>query len=278
MRKALATKPKTQTRALSGMPFAGGRSPIPLYHRIYMILREGILNGTYQIGEILPSEAELMSRFTVSRITARRALDELSDEGLVARTRGRGTQVSPRAITNFGGAPIVAGIEGLMANLSIIGRQTNVQVFEFGYVEAPDLVSNEMGVAPREIVQRAVRVRSLDGEPFSLSTTYVLESIGRTFDQSELAVVPMIDLIARSGTTIGYVSQSISATIADDVSAERLRVQPGSPLLKLRRVFYDNGDRPVYFADLFYRPDRFEYRMTLSRGADNRFRLDGQRT
>ena len=83
-----------------------------------------------------------------------------------------------------------------MANLSIIGRQTNVQVFEFGYVEAPDLVSNEMGVAPREIVQRAVRVRSLDGEPFSLSTTYVLESIGRTFDQSELAVVPMIDLIA----------------------------------------------------------------------------------
>ena len=88
----------------------------------------------------------------------------------------------------------------------------------------------------------------------------------------------MIDLIARSGTTIGYVSQSISATIADDLSAERLRVQPGSPLLKLRRVFYDNGDRPVYFADLFYRPDRFEYRMTLSRGADNRFRLDGQRT
>ena len=83
MRKALATKPKTQTRALSGMPFAGGRSPIPLYHRIYMILREGILNGTYQVGEILPSEAELMSRFTVSRITARRALDELSD-----RTRG----------------------------------------------------------------------------------------------------------------------------------------------------------------------------------------------
>ena len=175
MRKALATKPKTQTRASSGMPFAGGRSPIPLYHRIYMILREGILNGTYQVGEILPSEAELMSRFTVSRITARRALDELSDEGVVARTRGRGTQVSPRAITNFGGAPIVAGIEGLMANLSIIGRQTNVQVFEFGYVEAPDLVSNEMGVAPREIVQRAVRVRSLDGEPFSLSTTYVLE-------------------------------------------------------------------------------------------------------
>ena len=103
------------------------------------------------------------------------------------------------------------------------------------------------------------------------------EFIGRTFDQSELAVVPMIDLIARSGTTIGYVSQSISATIADDVSAERLRVQPGSPLLKLRRVFYDNGDRPVYFADLFIaRPLR--YRMTLSRGADNQFRLDGQRT
>ncbi|MET0529526.1 MAG: GntR family transcriptional regulator [Microvirga sp.] len=264
-----------RTQAMTDVPFAADRSPIPLYHRIYMILRERILNGTYQVGQTLPSEAELMERFSVSRITARRALDELSGEGLVARTRGRGTHVSPRPLSDLGGAPIVAGIEGLMANLSIIGRQTTVEVFEFGFVEVPDPVAIEMALARREMVQRAVRVRSLDGAPFSLSTTYVLEHIGRTYTQDELATVPLIDLITRAGTTIGTVNQSITATLADDVSAQRLGVQPASPLLKLRRIFYDTDNRAVYFVDLFYRPDRFEYRMTLSRGADNRFRLDG---
>jgi GntR family transcriptional regulator len=274
VRKGGASVIATETQALADVPFGADRSPIPLYHRIYMILRERILNGTYQVGETLPSETELMERFSVSRITARRALDELSDEGLVARSRGRGTQVSARAVPELGGAPIVAGIEGLMANLSIIGRQTTVRVFEFGYVEAPDLVATEMALTRREIVQRAVRVRSLDGGPFSLSTTYVLEAIGRTYTQEELATVALIDLITRAGTKIGNVSQSITATLADDVSAQRLGVQPACPLLKLRRVFYDTDNRAVYFVDLFYRPDRFEYRMTLSRGADNRFRLD----
>ncbi|MDF2811975.1 MAG: hypothetical protein K0S56_3006 [Microvirga sp.] len=272
-RKGGAAAKLAEVQALAETPFGADRSPIPLYHRIYVILREGIMNGTYQVGETLPSEAELMERYRVSRITARRALDELSDEGLVARARGRGTQVSPRTVPQVGGAPIVAGIEGLMANLSIIGRQTTVTIFEFGFVEAPDLVAAEMALAPREIVQRAVRVRSLDGAPFSLSTTYVLESIGRTISQDDLATVPLIDLITRSGTMIVNVNQSITATLADDVTAQRLGVQPASPLLKLRRVFYDS-DRAVYYVDLFYRPDRFEYRMTLARGDDNKFRLD----
>jgi GntR family transcriptional regulator len=273
-RKAAVLAKTQEARALVDTPFGTDRSPIPLYHRIYVILRERIINGTYKIGQTLPSEAELMVRFGVSRITARRALDELSDEGLVERARGRGTQVSASAAPHFGGVPIIAGIEGLMANLSIIGRQTKVQVFEFGYVIAPSLVATEMKLAPDELVQRAVRVRSLEEGPFSLSTTYVLDRIGRTYSQDELSALPLIDLIARSGVTIEHVKQSITAALADDVSGQRLSVKAGSPLLRLRRILYDTHNHPVYYVDIFYRPDRFEYRMTLSRGADNSFRLD----
>jgi GntR family transcriptional regulator len=252
------------------------KSPVPLYHRIYVLLRERILNGTYKVGQTLPSEAELMERFSVSRITARRALDELSDEGLVERARGRGTQVSQRAMMQLGDAPIVAGIEGLMANLSIIGKQTDVRVYEFDFVEAPDQVAQELQLPQSSIVHRAVRVRSLEGKPFSLSTTYVLESIGRTYSREELETIPMIDLITRAGTSIGHVAQSLTATLADDISAKRLDVHVASPLLKLRRLFFDTDNRPCYYVDLSYRPDRFEYRMTLVRGMDNRFRLEGQ--
>ena len=123
-RRSGAPAGSAESQPAGDTPFRSERSPIPLYHRIYVILRERILNGTYQVGETLPSEAELMDRFGVSRITARRALDELSGEGLVARARGRGTQVSARAMPEVGGAPIVAGIEGLMANFpSSVAKQ-----------------------------------------------------------------------------------------------------------------------------------------------------------
>lgn len=257
-----------------GAGVAAQRSPIPLYHRIYMILREGIVTGAYKVGQILPSEAELMARFGVSRITAGRALDELSNEGLVERARGRGTIVSASAAAQIGGAPIVAGIEGLLANLSVIGRQTSVSICEFEYGPVPAAIAAELGLRTGDIVQRAVRVRSLAEGPFSLSTTHVPDRIGRTYTRDELAVTPMIDLVTRAGATVESARQSITATLADDTTAQLLAVQPGSALLKLRRTLFDDRNQAVYMAEMFYRPDRFEYRMTLSRGADNRFWLD----
>ncbi|GHC66270.1 GntR family transcriptional regulator [Limoniibacter endophyticus] len=250
------------------------KSPVPLYHRIYVLMRERIFNGTYRAGQLLPSEAELMERFGVSRITARRALDELSYEGLVDRERGRGTRVSQRPLVELGDAPIIAGMEGLMANLERIGKRSEVIVFEFDFVPAPDPVAVQMQIAPGALVQRAVRSRSVEGKPFSLSTTYVLEEIGRTFDREDLTSIPIIDLITRAGRTIDHVDQSLTATLADDIMAQRLGMHVASPLLKVRRTFYDTTNTPCYYVDLYYRPDRFEYRMTLTRGNDNRFRVN----
>lgn len=252
------------------------RSPIPLYHRIYVILRERIVNGTYRPGETVPPEAELMASFGVSRITAKRALDELAAEGLVERMRGRGTMVTRSGLMQSGGGPIAAGIDGLLANLSLIGEATSVELAEFGYVPAPLAIADDLRIPVGSTVQHAVRVRHLEGRPFSQSTSFVIEQIGRTFTPEELTVIPLIDLMTRSGVTVERVQQSITATLADDVSAARLRVSVGSALLKMRRVFFDTTDRRIDCVEMLYPPDRFEYRMTLERGTDNRFRLDRQ--
>ncbi|WP_373019000.1 GntR family transcriptional regulator [Muriicola sp.] len=88
----------------------------PLYHQIYLILRDEILNGRYGKDALLPGEQELGKIFGVSRITAKRALDELAVAGLVVRERGRGTRVrfvppSP---------PVYSSVEGLLENLMAI--------------------------------------------------------------------------------------------------------------------------------------------------------------
>ncbi len=253
------------TTDFSSVTTLSERSPMPLYHRLYVILRDRIASGTYPEGTVLPSEFELTEAFSVSRITAKRALDELATEGLVERVRGRGTTVTDRAAALLGAQPITASIDGLLENLTAIGRETSVEVIEFGYVPAPDFVRARLELEPNARAQRAVRVRSLDGEPLSQSTTYVPERIGRAYSAKDLASTPIIDLIERAGVVVGAAEQSISATLADSLIASRLKVGVGAPLLLMKRCVKDTSGKPAQYIEILYRPDRFEYRMSLTR-------------
>jgi GntR family transcriptional regulator len=241
------------------------KSPVPLYHRLYVIMRDRIASGAHPVGSVLPSEAEITNAFSVSRITAKRALDELAVEGLVERVRGRGTTVTRRAAALLSAKPITASIDGLRENLTAIGRDTSVEVIEFGYGRPPDDVTLQLELAPHALAQRAVRVRSLDGEPLSQSTTYVPERIGRSYTAKELATTPLIDLLEGTGIVVGAAEQSISATLADALTASRLKVSAGAPLLQVKRCVKAVDGRPVQYIEILYRPDRFQYRMSLTR-------------
>ena len=108
-------------------------SPTPLYHQIYVLLRAKILDQRFGDGDLLPSEAELASSFAVSRITAKRALDEVAAAGLAVRRRGRGT-----IVTHAGEVPPVqASMDGLMENLLQMGLNTDVRLITFDYVSVP---------------------------------------------------------------------------------------------------------------------------------------------
>jgi GntR family transcriptional regulator len=250
------------------------RSPVPLYHRLYVLLRERIVNGTYQIGRILPTETELMQTFGVSRITVQRALNDLAEEGLVQRSRGRGTTVTGNAKALRLGTPIAASIDRLFANLTAISEGTTVEVKQLEYIPANEYIAKQLGIEAGVIVQHAARIRHLRDQPFSYSRSFLLEAVGRQFGPESLIKKPMIDLILDSGINIARVQQAISSTLADDVSAGMLKVEIGSPLLKLRRIFLDETERAVNYAEILYSPDRFEYRMTWTRGANDQLELD----
>lgn len=238
---------------------------MPLYHRLYVLLRERIATGVYCNGDVLPSEASLAADFGVSRITAKRALDELSSDGLVRRGRGRGTTVIGRPRDAPGSSPIRSDIDQLMRNLSAIGRETSVELLEFGYVPAPAHIAERLRIPEGALVQRAVRVRTLASQPLSQSSSFVTEEIGRSFDEAAPASAPLIDLIGRAGVEIAFVEQSITATLASSLVASRLGVATGSPLLLVKRVLSDARRRPVEALDVLYRPDRFEYRNSHER-------------
>lgn len=239
------------------------RLPTPLYHQIYLILRDQIQDGTFAEGAPISGEESLARQFNVSRITARRALAELAAEGLVTRGRGRGrgTRVNRRDVT-----PVVrGGVEGLIENLVAMGLKTRVTLLEFAYEPAPPHVAAALRIRPGTEVQRAVRVRSLPDGPFSHLTTYVPAVIGRKFSRRDLSRAPLLTLLERSGVVIGGADQTISATLAGTPVAPWLQTEVGAPLIRISRVVHDTGGQPVEYIVGLYRPDRYQFRMSLDR-------------
>lgn len=233
----------------------------PLYHQIYLILRDKILSAEYAHGTVLPGEFELADRYNVSRITVKRALDELAADGLVMRERGRGTTV-----THEGKGPAIsAAVEGQLEDLLSMGYETQVRLIDFAYVPAPPEAAVALQCATGAEVQRAVRTRSKDGIPFSHLTTYVPADIGHSFAPEDMVGEPLLALLEQAGIRVASASQIITATLADHTVAALLDLDVGSALLKVSRTVFDTTGRPVEFITALYRPDSYCYQMSLSR-------------
>jgi GntR family transcriptional regulator len=229
--------------------------------QIYLVLRDRILSGAVAFGAKLPTENELAAVHGVSRVTVRRALGELGRERLIERRRSAGTRVIYRPAP----APVTADISGMLAGLADMGRRTAVRLLSFDYVPAEGAPAQALGVPASQMLLRSVRVRSVDGEPFSYLTTFVPERVSLTFTRQELASRPLLDLIERAGVKVEHARQRISARLATSDVAAALDVRTGAPLIELTRVVYDQSGHGVEHLHALYRPDRYAFEIDLIR-------------
>jgi GntR family transcriptional regulator len=236
--------------------------------QVYLVLRDRIMSAALGFGARLPNENDLALAHGVSRVTVRRALSELQSEHLIERRRSAGTHVVYRAQT----ARMNADISGVLANLADMGRSTKVQLLSFAYVPANGPSAEALGASDHELLQRSVRVRSVDGLPFSYLLAHVPERIGVTFSCRELADRPLLELLERSGVKVERAAQRISACLAAPDVARALGVKTGSPLIELVRTVFDRDGRGVEHLHALYRPDRygFEFDLVRSGGASQR--------
>lgn len=234
--------------------------------RIYLLLRERIATGDLAAGQRLPSEPVLAAEQGVSRVTLRHALDRLAEEGLVSRRVGAGTFVTDGMLS-----PVIAvNLADVFTQLKTMGQTTGLRLLAFAYGVPPDTIAEALGLRPGDRTQRSVRVRLIDGQPFSCLTTHVPERIGLTYDEADLASTPLLELLERSGTVVDRASQTLSATLAGPETANALQLEIGTPLLSLTRVVHDAAGAGVEHLHALYRPDRFAFRLDLTRSGDLR--------
>ena len=201
---------------------------------------------------VLPSEAELSGEFGASRVTVRRALELLRDEGLVAARQGFGWFVAGEPVRQQLGR--LGTIED---QLEAGGRHAERRVLEFGFTSSPARVRSVLGV---DQVLRVKRLNLADGEPFAVVTVWCPGELGARLSRRDVEQRPFYELL---GVELRGAIQTIGADAAEPADATLLGVPVGAPLLRCERVTTDTGGHPVLLSEHVFPAHRTEFIVDL---------------
>lgn len=234
-------------------------SLLPLYHRVFLVMREKLLAGLYPDNEMLPGELQLAAEYSVSRATIRKALALLDAEGLITRRQGAGTW------------PRMSGRSGQP-------RQHNLELIRQGDGYYRDVFHGDVETLTEEIpvddglrdsfgeferVVRIARRRSVGGKPHSYIVSFLPPDVAARLPKSGPGNEPLIGLLYSAGFRPVSVAQSLSATTADERLAGAFGVPLGAALLKVSGLFIDAQGRCLMRKDGYFLADSYRYETTV---------------
>ena len=236
-------------------------SPTPLYHRLYSLLRRLILDGTLPFAQKMPTEEQLAQTFSVSRITAKRAMDELGNENLVERHRGKGTHV----VYKYSQKPVQAPLMGMLEEIESMAMSSRAIVLGCDLIQPPQRIRDEFGLQVGQTALHLVRVREREGYKFGHYVSWT-NGVGFPDDPVIFESMPRLTYFRANGLHVTHVKQTLGAVGANKEVADLLGMQEGSALLSLTRRSYNlvnDAEQLMDYLQVLYNPERFQYSMDL---------------
>ncbi len=235
--------------------YVRGSDVVPLYHRVYVILLQKLTDGSYPVGQAMPSEDELAAGFNVSRVTIRKAMERLEHEGRIVRQRGRGT--FPLALQ-----PSAQEHENRFMRSQIsLAQKTNITLLDYTFTKLPAPWQSQFGVEPDQDVLRITRIRFDTRSPISKTVCYLPSEFAIYLPEETISSLPISASLTKAGVTLSRFKEHITAVLADSETAQQLEIDVGSALLMMTRWIEDDSGRTVELLQALYRPDRYEYRV-----------------
>lgn len=237
-------------------------SPLPYYAQVKEILRQQIVSGVWESGDQLPGELELCRVFGVSRAVIRQALNEMVQEGLVVRRKGKGTFIAGPKI-----------VEGLMQKLTGFyqdmverGLTPSTRVLKQEVIPAPARVAEYLELEPGTQVIQIHRLRFVEGEPFILDTTYLPYSLCPDVLQVDLSSQSLYAFLEnRYGYILARGHRTLEAVAAREHEVSLLQIEEGAPLMLLDSVSYLEDGTPLEYFHALHRGDRSRFQVELIR-------------
>ena len=234
--------------------------PIPLHLAISEQLRHQITNGEFKPGEQLPSEHQLMLQFAVSRITARRAIANLVNQGLVVSQRGKGVFVKEqRKVTYSLSSPMIF----FEADMLRQGVTSSIRNLVFKSVSPPSTIRQTLQLSPNQSeVYLQKKLLLLNDVPVAVDITYILANLGKTYakDLKQHMTFPTLE---QNGVLIDRITATLESTRANPETSEYLGVPLGEPLIVYCYTAYTPAHQPIVTGEALSRGDRLAYSVEI---------------
>ena len=234
-------------------PILNAESHSPLYKQLMRKLRADIASGVYPVHSRIPSEQELCDKYQVSRVTVRKALAELTQEGLLNRQQGKGTFVGvPRLCKDLKDVNSFHDACRLM-NCTPSTRVIHAQLTYTTEEDVRDLLCES------DQVVETLRLRLADDTPVMLETNRF--PLHYEYLLQEDLTGSLYGILQEHGIEANQAVHEISLTYATASQAKYLCVNEGDALLNLREIIYDQYGRPLHTSKQLIRGDRFTFRI-----------------
>jgi GntR family transcriptional regulator len=233
--------------------------PIPLYLQVKKQLLQKIECGEYSPHDRLPSEREISDELRISRQTVRRALVELSRDGRIYTSIGKGTFVAePRIGQDL---PMLTSFTEDVRNL---GMEPSSIVLEAHLMPAPPDVAERLQLTTGAETVLLRRLRLANKQPVQLVTEHLVHSLCPDLLSHDFRTASLYEILRLGcGLKLAKARQVIEADLASKEEARLLEVAVLSPLLRLERTTFLENSTPIAFSRAVYRGDRFTFKVTL---------------
>jgi GntR family transcriptional regulator len=231
----------------------------PIFEQIEGRLRKAIVDGALGADQRLPSEASLAHTFGVSRMTVRKAVDGLVDDGLLYRRPANGTFVANRLIEQ----PL-ARLSSFSEDVAARGLQPSSVVLAFRGIDATFEMAQLFGLPPGAKVVLLARVRLADGEALALERVHLPAIYVPGLEAHDFSGESLYRVLREEyGIVVASARQTMEAALPTPDEQESLGIGRAAPVLRIYRLTTDRDGRVIEYVRSAYRGDRYQLSVEL---------------
>ncbi|WP_222939615.1 GntR family transcriptional regulator [Photobacterium sp. BZF1] len=231
------------------------KQSLPLYVQIADFIKQEIERGNFKPGSILPSEKQLVEDFNVSRVTVRKAIQLLNEEGLTYSEKGKGTFIAQQKLKHS-----FVNVVGLTEESQLGGQKVSNKVIDFAVIDAPAAVAQKLQVAENSPVYCCSRQRLLDNRVASFETFYIPVSYLPEMTEQDMAGSKFAYLEAK-GYSIGQITQKLKPALPEKRIQGYFDIDPLTPILINESLSYLKDGQIFELSKVYFKTSEYDFEL-----------------
>ncbi len=228
---------------------------IPLYHQIREIIRTEIERGNLKPNQQIPTEQELVEKYNASRITIRRAVNDLVKEGLLIKKQGKGTFVSMPKIKRE-----LISVNSFSHRMLEAGLTPSSRVLSINLINPTPTIQKRLEIEQSDKVIDIVRLRLADDEPVMIEKTFLSYKEFPLVMEADIGIGSLYKFLKEKYNVIPAKSKrSLEIVLSNKYEADLLNTRVGQPLFLLSAIVKSQDDKPIEYVKTLIRGDRFKF-------------------